>query len=186
MGGVRSDHVGQRRAVSPAAATSRASSASASAQPAAPTRSSRPVSRPARRRRARPPSGLPRPAGRGAGGGPAGEGTRGAGRGDREGPSRPPAAALRRRGWAVPRSRPLRGGRLGATQRGRPPATGGRTSRGDLGLGSADAAKAPRKPISLPRRWSELAGGFLLTFPVSPFKRDEEEGYQGLGPEHPR
>ncbi|XP_044889891.1 cuticle collagen 2-like [Felis catus] len=32
------------------------------------------------------------------GGGPAGEGTRGAGRGDREGPSRLPAAALRRRG----------------------------------------------------------------------------------------
>lgn len=152
MGSVRSDHVGQRRAESLAAATSRARSASASAStsPAARTCSSRPASRPARRRRARPPSGLPRAPGRGAGeGGDSRGGTRGPG--GPEPPARPPLHCGARGGGGSPAVPPAAGRGRGATLRGRSPVTGGRHLSGrrgprpsPLGLRSVDRGKAPR------------------------------------------
>lgn len=101
MGSVRSDHVGQRRAVSPGCGDLPRSLCLrlASASLAAWTRSSPPASRPTRRRCARPPSGLP-------GWGPAREG-------DPRGGTRGLRCTAAPGGWGVPRSRPLRGGGWG-------------------------------------------------------------------------
>lgn len=114
MGSVRSNHVERRRAVSPAAATSRARAACASApaSPAARTPLLPAAWRPARLRRARPPRGLPRP---GAGGRGRGPGGRDAGAGRAKPPARhctaAPGGGDSAPGWG-PRG-PARWGALG-------------------------------------------------------------------------
>lgn len=138
MGSVRSDHDGQRRAVSPGCGDLPRSLCLrlTRASPAARTRSSPPASRPAPRPRARPPRGPP-------GGGPAREGTRGAGRGDR--------AALRRPGVGSPAVPPAAGRGLGGDAGWQAPATGGCCVSGrpgphpsPRGLRSGEGRKAPR------------------------------------------
>lgn len=87
------------------------------------------------------------------GGGPAREGTRGAGRGDREGPSRLPARRCTAEpgGGGSPAVPPAAGRGRGATLRGWSPVTGGRHLSGRRGprpsppdLRSVDRGKAPR------------------------------------------
>lgn len=112
MGSVRSDHVGQRRAVSAAAATSGAHSASGTASPGPPRHQPAATDSPL----------VACPAAGWVEGGNLRGGTRG--RGGPEPATRPPLHCGAR-GWGAPRSRPLRGGRWVVTLSGGPPATGG-------------------------------------------------------------